>query len=329
MTRPSISNAIGRKRTAIGRRQLFRQGGAVALGAAVMPRLITSGGKPASVGDPSVPAGRGLLFQTKFHGQSLDSRYWNPYITDDPANGWPWSMQTDVAVPSSAIGGPNQNQADYDLPSFVVVDDGLRLRAELGTAASGYSWTGAVINSRPTDNDFGSGTIHTQGVVFSGGYVEVTAKMPSALDQGMWPAIWFLAAPPASGDEEIDLFEGGMLLGSTDPSRVFSSTMPSHGNVQFKVDTGVDLSADYHRYGLEYRPGELINTYFDDQLVANFTPGNAGYIPANSYFMILNLSVATSLTSGWHSQLTPATTGPFEMLVSRVQMWSHRPAGQG
>lgn len=314
---PVTDGPVSRAR--LNRRRLLHWSAAGAALAAISPQIAAAAplsvGPGAQRGSGRPPAGR-MLFQTRFTGSALDTRFWNPYITDDPSNGWPWNMQTNVAEPSSATGGANGFQADYDLPSSLIVDNGLRLRAEAGTQAAGYTWTGAVMCSRPTDNNFGSGTIHTQGVTFTSGYVEVGAKMPAALDQGMWPGIWFLAAPPASGDNEIDLFEGGFTSGSTDPSRIMSCNMPGSGNAQQLIDTGVDLSADYHLYGLEYRPGELVNMYFDNQLVCSYTEN----IPSVPYFIIVDLAVASALTDPWHSQVTPQTQGPFDMLVSHIDV---------
>src|SRR5882757_3473824 len=94
-----------------------------------------------------------LLVSDHFTGRALNSQLWNPYICDNPSNGWPWLMQNDVAVPSSAIGGPNSFNEDYDLPSYVQVSNGLTLRCQRGSAAPGYTFTGSVICSYPTDND--------------------------------------------------------------------------------------------------------------------------------------------------------------------------------
>src|SRR5690349_24463204 len=91
-----------------------------------------------------------VLFEEVFAGHSLSSTHWNPYICDNNSAGRPWLMQPGVAVPSSAIGEEDGRNASYDLPSAIRVDDGLTLTAYRGTRATGYSWTGSVICSRPT-----------------------------------------------------------------------------------------------------------------------------------------------------------------------------------
>lgn len=256
-----------------------------------------------------------LLVSDHFTGRALNSQLWNPYICDNPSNGWPWLMQNDVAVPSSAIGGPNSFNEDYDLPSYVQVSNGLTLRCQRGSAAPGYTFTGSVICSYPTDNDFGSGAIHTPGFTIAGGYVEVRAKMPDTRTGG-WPAIWFLPAPGGAG-VEIDLHEGGFVSGTTDPNHLMASNVHTGGgNRQFFTDTGVDLSAGFHTYGFEYRPGVSIKMYFDGGLVASYTTE----IPSGPYYLILNNSVAGAAADSWHTVVGDSTPSSNDMLVSYVEV---------
>jgi hypothetical protein len=58
--------------------------------------------------------------------------------------------------------------------------------------------------------------------------------------------------------------------------------------------------------------------YLDNQPIVTYT----SEIPTVSYFLILNLAVADAATAGFHSQLTPATQGTFEMQVSQVKIRS-------
>ena len=121
------------------------------------------------------PHGR-VLFDDVFAGHSLSRNHWNPYICDNNSQG-AMAWEPSVSVASSAIGVKNGLNAAYDLPSAIRVDDGLTLTAYRGTKASGYSSTGSVICSRPTQQ-LGSGTVHTAGFTFADARVEVRAKMP-------------------------------------------------------------------------------------------------------------------------------------------------------
>jgi hypothetical protein len=263
--------------------------------------------------DEDASRGRILLSEV-FAGPSLSRNHWNPYICDNNSNGWPWLTQPSVAVNSSAIGPQNGRQAAYDLPSAIRVSDGLTLTTYRGTRAVGYSWTGSVICSRPTSNNFGSGTVHTAGFTFTDARVEVRAKMPD-LTGGQWPAIWFLPAGANDG-VEIDLFEGGFLSRTTNPNQLMAVDLQSDGNQQQFLDCRTDLSADYHTYSMEYRQGSSIRVFFDDSNVYTYTRN----VPIGPYFIILSNSIASAHTASWHTQVSNSTPAINLMQVSYVRV---------
>ena len=215
-----------------------------------------------------------------------------------------------------AIGAENGPNATYDLPSAIGVDNGLTLRTYRGTRAIGYSWTGSVICSRPTSNDFGSGPVHTAGFTFADARVEVQAKMPD-LTGGQWPSIWFLPAPGGRG-AEIDLFEGGYLADGISPSRLMAVKLFGRGNQQKFVDCGTDLSAAYHTYAMEYRQGSSIRFFFDGSAVCTYTRN----VPTGPYFLILSNGIASARTAAWHTQVGDATPAANLMQVSSVRILS-------
>jgi hypothetical protein len=260
-------------------------------------------------------ASRGrVLFEDVFAGNSLVRSRWNPYICDINSHGWPWLMQPSVAVPSSAIGRENGVKAEYDLPSAIRVDDGLTLRAYRGTRAAGYSWTGSVICSRPTSNNFGSGTVHTAGFTFQDARVEVRAKMPD-LTGGQWSSIWFLPAWD-NQSAEIDLFEGGFLSKTINPNQLMAVNLQSSGNQQQFLDCNTDLSAGYHTYSMEYRQGNSIKIFFDGSNVYTYTRN----VPFGPYFIILTNGIASAQTASWHTQVSDSTPTINLMQVSYVRV---------
>jgi beta-glucanase (GH16 family) len=218
-------------------------------------------------------------------------------------------------VDSSAIGERNGRNAAYDLPSAIRVDDGLTLETYRGTRAAGYSWTGSVICSRPTSNNFGSGTVHTAGFTFADARVEVRAKMPD-LTGGQWPAIWFLPAGDDDNGVEIDLFEGGFLSKTISPNQLMAVKLFSSGNQQQFVNCGTDLSAGYHTYSMEYRQGSSVKFFFDDWNVYTYTRN----VPVGPYFIILSNSIASGQTAGWHTQVSSSTPATNLMQVSYVRV---------
>lgn len=257
-----------------------------------------------------------LIFEDDFTDATLNSIYWNPYVTSNPS-GWPWSMQAGQPQPSSSTDIPYGSTLDYDLPSFVSTGSStnLVLKAQSGSSAEGYSWTGSVISSYPTQNNWGSGVINTPGFTFQDVYVEVKAKMPYS-GNGDWPAIWFLAAPGYNG-AEIDLFEGGFTLGSVDPDRIFACDYHGGGATQQKTDTGSNISDGYHIFGLEYSSGNYVKMFFDNVLMCSYTTNP----PTGEYFLILNHAIAASSTSSYHSQVTASTLSPSYMYVEYVKIY--------
>jgi beta-glucanase (GH16 family) len=223
-------------------------------------------------------------------------------------------MQPSVAVPSSAIARKNTENAAYDLPSAIRVDDGLTLGAYRGSQAAGYSWTGSVICSRPTSNNFGSGTVHTAGFTFTDARVDVRAKMPD-LTGGQWPAIWFLPAWDGNG-AEIDLFEGGFLAKSINPNQLLAIKVFGSGNRQRFLDCHTDLSASHHTYSMEYRQGSSISVFFDGSNVYTTTRN----VPVGPYFIILSNSIASARTARWHTQVSSSTPAVNLMRVSYVRV---------
>jgi hypothetical protein len=260
-------------------------------------------------------ASRGrVLFEDVFAGNSLNRNHWNPYICDNNSHGWPWLMQPGVAVPSSATSRKNGFNAAYDLPSAIGVNDGLTLRAHRGTMAAGYFWTGSVICSRPTSNNFGSGTVHTAGFTFKDARVEVRAKMPD-LTGGQWPSIWFLPAWDDNG-AEFDLFEGGFLAKTINRNQLMAVKLFSSGNQQQYLDCHTDLSADYHTYSMEYRQGSSIKIFFDGSNLYTYTRN----VPVGPYFIILHNGIASAHTAAWHTQVSDSTPAINLMQVSSVRV---------
>jgi beta-glucanase (GH16 family) len=251
-----------------------------------------------------------LIFEDYFNARSLNTTYWDPFITDDSATGWPWNTENGQPSESSAISGPDNFNLDYDQPSFIHTGSGLTLTARAGTNATGYLWTGAVISSYPDDH-----FVSTQGFTFQDAFVEVWAKLPYT-GNGSWPAIWFLAGPGGNG-AEIDLHEGGFLDGSVDPDRVFACNLHSAGNVQYLIDSGSDLSAAYHTYAMAYKQGEYVRMYLDGKLMCSYTEN----IPTGPYYIVLNNAVASRQTYSWHSVVDSSTASSNEMRVAYVKVY--------
>src|SRR5262249_245320 len=89
---------------------------------------------------------------------------------------------------------------------------------------------------------------------FQYGYMEVSANAPAG--QGFWPAIWLM---PASYDDanEIDVME---VLGGNTKQGFF--TVHQGDRSDQRTETGADLSAGFHTYGVDWEPDHI--TWFLD-----------------------------------------------------------------
>ena len=215
---------------------------------------------------------------------------------------------------SSAIGVKNGRNAAYDLPSAIRVDDGLALTTYRGTEAAGYSWTGSVICSRPTSNNFGSGTVHTAGFTFADARVEVRAKMPDLTERAV--AGHLVPACLGQAVRRSTCSRAAFSSEATNPNQLMAVKLFSRGNQQQFVDCRTDLSAGYHTYSMEYRQGSSIKFFFDDSNVYTTTRN----VPVGPYFIILSNSIASPRTAGWHTQVSNSTPAINLMHVSNVRV---------
>lgn len=243
-------------------------------------------------------------FLEQFTGTTLDTSVWQTNMGDSTYGTWQDSGK--LSNPYSAVSNDNGGSAfnsEYGDPAEVSVNYGLKLQAEPSSVFSGqsnglqyYTWKAGYL--RTVDQSF-----------FSGGYVQILAKQPDS-SAGMWPALWFM-----NGGGEIDLQEGG--TGASNFNQNMASNLHTSGNSQAIVNTGVDLSAGYHIYGIEYKPGVSIKTYLDGVLMGTFTSN----VPSGAYELIMVNTIANSNASSFHSVVTGGT--PTDALdIAEVQMYS-------
>lgn len=258
-----------------------------------------------------------LVFEEDFTGTALDN-YWHTYITSNAAKGWPWN---DNGSGGSGPGGAYD--ADYDMPSQVSVNNGV-----LNLTAVQKPVTG--VNQGRTGQTFPitSGAVSSYGnFEFNGGYLQISMKAPSG--DGAWPGLWLMPGKGAgsSGDNfEIDIQEGGY-TGSGPANQAFSYHLhtPS-GTFGGVVDSGVDLTAGFHTYGINWVPGQSITWYLDGKQVAQVTSAQVP-IPNEPMQLIMSNQVANSNAAGWHTTLDSSTPASMQMQIAEVQLYQK--AGSG
>jgi beta-glucanase (GH16 family) len=182
--------------------------------------------RPTLVTEPPTPprqAKWGLEWSDDFNGPTLDATNW---ITSD---------------------GPVEvnSELEYYSPSAVSIENGsLVLRSDKQTTGTRAYTSGEVR----------TGTKH---VVSRGSAVEWRTQVPSG--KGIWPANWLVATPcnglqgcGSNWPPEIDVME---MRGSAPNVNIMThwwGSYPSQQHETTTYDTGLDLSADFHTYRLEW-----------------------------------------------------------------------------
>ncbi|MER9026277.1 family 16 glycosylhydrolase [Mesorhizobium sp. M0815] len=268
----------------------------------------------------SAPAGfasSDLVFEENFSGTALGSD-WHPYLTSNAANGWPWNSNG-----SGGSGMGNQFNAEYDMPSQDTVSNGLlnltAIKQPVNGVAQGSAQTFPVT----------SGAVTSYGnFEFNGGYLQISMKAPSG--DGAWPALWLMPGQGAgsSGDNfELDMHEGGF-TGSGPADQTFSWHLHAGASGTFGgvLDTGMDLTAGFHTYGINWDPGQSITWYLDGKQMAQVTSAQVP-IPNEPMELIMSNQVANSNAAGWHTALDSSTPSSMQMQIDGVQLYQK--AGSG
>lgn len=178
------------------------------------------------------------------------------------------------------------------------------------------SWTGPHnllhaddYTTDPVTREYTSGQVESKGKFsFTYGKVQVRAKMETT--PGMLNAIWMV---PQSGDwpPEIDIAEQ---LGH-DPNRLYTTshygTQDDHRKNSGNYDAGVNLSDDYHIYGVEWDENE-IRWYLDGVKVFSATEG----VPDEPFYLIF----CPAIGPDWTGDPTALSQFPLKYFVDWVKV---------
>ena len=260
-----------------------------------------------TVANPPTPIEKTLLWSEEFNGAAG---------TQPSSTVWTADVGDGCMPPYNNCGWGNAEK-QYYLASANKVDgsnDGiLNILAGRQTNATNY-------NCYYGRCEWTSGKITTYGKVgFTYGYMEARMKLPSG--DGAWPAFWMLgdniATVPWPACGEIDIMEyKGHSPSITYGTLHYAGPSGGHEMLGGTKDTLVDLSLDYHRYGMLWKPDE-ITFYIDDNVVFTsrksatglsiwpFGPNAAGKDP--SFYLILNLAMGGNFGGAIDSNLDSAT----------------------
>jgi beta-glucanase (GH16 family) len=235
-----------------------------------------------------------------WYQRASDGRYVEPQWFNEPFA--PWTQ-------AGTINGERQ----YYSPNNVTVNGGvLQIQARREAVAD------PVGIYDPEFHRYTSGKLNTADEFqFRFGIVRWRAQLPEG--QGMWPALWMLNAPdPWYWDDEIDVMEArGSLPNITTSAHHFKVGVDGVNQYNSaELNTGLNLQAGFHEYGLEWTTGR-IQTYFNDQVVFTDTEK----VPQGPMFLIMNAAVG-GLFDG-----VPANDAifPSNFLIDWVRVWQPSP----
>lgn len=181
-----------------------------------------------------------LVFSEEFTGSALDASKWN--------TAYLWG--SDLVINSE-----EQYYVDtLRRPDFGY--DPFRFNGETLTIRS--IKTPDTLKAQSLDQPYLSGVITTYDAFkFTYGYVEARVRMPRG--RGYWAALWLLNAYYVEKKPEIDIVEH---IGH-EQDRVYHTYHYYDSNDQLRStdsleSAGVDYTSDFHTFGVEWKPGELI-----------------------------------------------------------------------
>lgn len=146
------------------------------------------------------------------------------------------------------------------------------------------------------------------------GYFEISAQMPDG--NGLWPAFWLL--PMSGWPPEIDVLE---FLGHEETTFYQSIHTKASGKhtSQTDVTKGVDVTAGYHRYGVNWQK-DYITFYFDGQVTAKYATPADMHQPM---YMIANMTVG----GPWSGKPDASTVFPAQFKIDYIHVYAEAPGG--
>ena len=241
-----------------------------------------------------------LIFADEFNDGALDPTKWNTRLLWGPEKTINSEDQYYVDI---------QNEPDFGFDPFTFENGNLVIESIPVPEELRYKMEDNPEHSRL---DYLSGIITTyDSLQFTYGYAEIRARVP--FGQGYWPAFWLLNEKYDKDWPEIDIME---FIGDDedtvyhtyhyyDSDHTLRST-PSQPTV------GVDWTAEFHKYSVDWRPGQIIY-YVDDVEVHRVSDPK---VSRENMYVIANTAMG-----GWWAGAPDETTpfpGRYEIDYIRV-----------
>ncbi|MCA9272590.1 MAG: family 16 glycosylhydrolase [Phycisphaerales bacterium] len=190
-----------------------------------------------------------MVFQDEFEGDQLDTNIWEYMIGNGQNYG-------------NAGWGNNESQYYTSLSSNVNVSGGSLNIIARQQNYMGYNYTSARIRTQ-------------NNLDIKYGKIEARMKLPST--QGIWPAFWMLPTNSPYGGwaagGEIDIMESINVANTVHGTLHFGGQWPNNTSAGGSYSPGVDFSADFHTYTIEWEP-DTMRWYVDGTLYRSLSRAN-------------------------------------------------------
>ena len=265
----------------------------------------------ANAAPPGNPQDWQLTFTDEFDGNELNRAIWTTKYGYDTGRG---------------------DRTNNDDEREWYVDDAFNLQNEILSITTKSECLASV--QRPdiyppyncTDFPYTSGIITTQtSFTQKYGYFEIRMKVPPGV--GFWPAFWLMPQmhDPVYWPPEIDIMENfgrnvntirfGHIYSPYYPNPAFGQWGGRHG--MDYTDFGIDYSADYHLYSIDWEPTG-ITWYIDNvprfQNSEHLPPGT---LTPGTMYILINLAVGGGLAQ----EPTPDTVFPNYLQIDYVRVY--------
>ena len=181
------------------------------------------------------------------------------------------------------------------------------------TAKPFPSYLKKTVDKQDLPATYMSGTITSFPYSQKYGVFTIRAKLTKG--KGTWPAFWLLPASKA-WPPEIDVFE---TLGANPKTLVttvhYKNALGKHEQKALATDTGLDLSADFHEYSVDWGPNE-IKWYFDGKQVFSTPTPDSLHQPC---YLLANLAIGKS--TNWGGAPNAATVFPNSMKIDYIRVY--------
>ncbi len=248
----------------------------------------------------------------------------------EPPLGYPWSLVWQDEFDGTAGARPDASKWNYDVGGEGWGNNQLEFDTDRTDNAALDGAGHLAIVARREDyggREYTSARIQTHGH-FERAYGRFEARIKLPTGQGIWPAFWLLGDDISTvgwpGCGEVDIMENRGQQPTINRGSLHGPGYSGGANHGREIDVGVDLSADFHTYVIEWDPGRIVFKVDDEPYLAATPadlPDGTDWVYDHPFFVILNVAVG-----GDYVGYPDGTTSfPQTMLVDHVRVYERLP----